>query len=192
MSDQPEKNGMKRSQALKLTLMAGSAMALGACSDKRQEAQTYNSLDACETAGLYSATECQTAYNKAVATHQKSAPRYNSEQLCQQDFKARCEERSDGGRSFWSPFMTGFLVSQLLDQGRGGYYYGPYYNRFGSRPGFYTVDGSRINIQRSKSGKYRSSIRTRSVKARPKRARVMTRTSVVSRGGFGRRGRSGG
>jgi uncharacterized protein YgiB involved in biofilm formation len=180
---------MKRSKNAKLTLMvAGSALALASCGEEpRHEAESYPSLDACKNADVISDSQCDTDFQKAMETHEKSAPRYESQSLCEQEFSMNnCERRTNqNGASFWSPFMTGFLVSHILDSRRNYYYSSPYYRTRSG--GFSTWDGAPLGTTRSADGQTRRTISTKTVTAKPKAAKVMTRTSVISRGGFGSR-----
>jgi uncharacterized protein YgiB involved in biofilm formation len=182
---------MKRSKKLTLTLMAaGSSIALGACGEKRQESEKYASLEECKAANVFSDEQCQTSYNSALTMHEKSSPRYNSRALCEQEFNInRCEQRTNSnGSSFWSPFLAGYLVSNIVDGSRSHYYSSPYYNtRYGRS---YTWNGDLIDTRRTSDGRIRHSVDKKAVTAKPKPARVMTRTSVISRGGFGSRSSS--
>lgn len=182
---------MKRSKNAKLTLMvAGSALALSACgqNSRQHEAETYRSLDACKEAGLFSDAQCEASYNEALKVHEESAPRYNSERLCENDFViGNCVQRtSNSGGVFWSPFMAGFLVSQILDRDNRSQYYSTSYYR-GPRGRYYTWDGIEMRSSRGTDGRARWTVSNDTVKAKPKPAKVMTRTSVISRGGFGSR-----
>lgn len=181
---------MKRSKQVKLTLMATTALALSACGEKQEFVENYDTLEACKVAGKFSDATCEKAYAEAKAVHEKSAPRYNNGSLCQQEFMASCERRQVGSSSFWSPFMTGYLVSEIVRDRRSSYYYTPYYQRYGYNRGWYTWSGDMIEMRRDANGSYRPSISRKAITAKPKPARVMTRTSVVSRGGFGSRSRS--
>jgi len=180
---------MKRSKNAKLTLMiAGSALALSSCGEEpRHEAESYTSLDACKNADTFPDAQCDTDFQKAMATHEKSAPRYESQNLCEKEFSlSNCERRTNhNGAVFWSPFMTGFLVSHILDSRRNYYYSSPYYRT--NRGRYTTWDGVPLGTTKSADGRTRRTVSTQTVKAKPKAAKVMTRTSVVSRGGFGSR-----
>lgn len=182
---------MKRSKKVKLTLMAGTALALSGCGDDRQFVENYKTLDACKTADVFTDAQCETAYKEAHAVHVKSSPRYYTSYLCQREFKATCEERKDNvGGSFWSPFMAGFLVSEVIKDQRSRYYHTPYYQSYGTNRGWYTWSGDMIEMARDSNGRYRPSISRKAITAKPKAAKVMSRTSAVSRGGFGSRSRS--
>lgn len=183
---------MKRSKQARLTLMAASsALALSACSSKPQETQThtYADVEACKSAGVFSDERCTQEFTKAVSAHETSAPRYESESLCEKEFSLNnCYKRTESGYSFWSPFMTGFLVSQIINNTQSNYYASPYYHS--ARGRYLTWDGSIINTRRGEDGQLRSTVNTESIKAKPKPAKIMTRTSVISRGGFGSRTKS--
>ena len=180
---------MKRSKNVKLTLMvAGSALALSSCGEEpRHEAESYASVEACKAADTFPDSQCDEDFAKAAATHETSAPRYNQRQLCEQEFGiGNCESRSSrNGSGFWSPFLAGYMVANILDNRRSYYYSTPYYRT--ARGRHLTWDGAPIATTRGADGRIRRTISTNTVKARPKVAKVMTRTSVVSRGGFGSR-----
>ena len=180
---------MKRSKNVKLTLMvAGSALALSSCGEEpRHEAESYASVAACKAADKFPDSQCEEDFSKALATHEKSAPRYNQRALCEQEFGiGNCESRRSGSSlGFWSPFMIGYMTANILDSRRSYYHSTPYYRT--ARGRHLTWDGSPISTTRGADGKIHRTISTKVVKATPKAARVMTRTSVVSRGGFGSR-----
>lgn len=182
---------MKRSKKVKLTLMAtSSVLVLSACEEeKRHDAESYSSVEACKAADVFSDEKCEIEFQKALATHRESAPRYASQSLCEQEFSSgNCQQNGrTGGSSFWTPFMAGYLVSNIIDSNRRYYYSTPYYRT--SRNVYYTWDGAPLS-NRYENGKLRHSVSDKTVKAKPKPAKVMTRTSVVSRGGFGARSSS--
>ncbi len=188
------KSRSKSSRSLHLTLMASSCLALGACVDEtadRTPVAPYQSLEACQQADLYTDEECEAEFKKAKELHEKSAPRYESASLCSSEFGASCEyrQRADG-TGFWSPFFTGYMVARILDGGdsRRHYYSTPYYTDI--RGNQRTWDGNDVRMSRSSEGNLRPTISKETVAAKPQPAKVMTRTSVISKGGFGSRSTS--
>lgn len=152
--------------------------------EQREIVETYANLDDCKNAVRFSDQQCEKSYQEALKIHEKSAPRYNNSSLCRQEFSAKCEKRQDGYSTFWSPFMAGFLVSEILKDNRSTYYHSPYYRRYGESRGLYTWTGDSIYYKRS-NARITHVLSRKAMDATPKTARVMTRTSVVSRGGFG-------
>ncbi|MET0274837.1 MAG: DUF1190 domain-containing protein [Phenylobacterium sp.] len=193
---------MKRSRRLVMTTaMATVGLSLSACDDpnaaawnsasiaqdrdrgEQVEAFTYPSLEACKTAGEIPADQCETAQKAALADEEK-APRYDERNTCEEVYGAgECVPRSQNGQSFWGPLVAGFVVGRMLDGGFRGTGY--YRDRDG---GYSTGWGGRLNTDYTTG---RTQVSTRGIdppdairQAPPK---VQTRTSVLSRGGFGGR-----
>ncbi len=180
---------MKRAKKLTLTVMAASsATVLAACGDDEQEkVESYSSLEACKAADAFTDEQCEIEFAKAQKTHEESAPRYTNQALCESEFGIdKCQPRTNSnGGSFWSPFFTGYIISSLINNNSGGYYSSPYYNtRYGRRA---TWNGDPINTYRDSNGRVQHRVSDSAVRAKPKPAKVMNRTAVVSRGGFGAR-----
>lgn len=109
---------MKRSKTAALLMMGAAPLLLTACDSEKTREGLYTSVEACvaQTNDRYS---CQQAFDQAKKQAEVSSPRYASREEC---LAARggeqCEQRNDAsGHSFFMPFMTGFLMSQML---RGG------------------------------------------------------------------------
>lgn len=106
----------KRSRRARLLLMGVAPLALTAC-EQQQEAMLYTDVDSCIAARVQTAAECESAYREAVATSETTAPKYTRREDCVADFgEAQCRPSSSGG--FFMPFMTGYLVGNLLQGGR--------------------------------------------------------------------------
>lgn len=181
---------MKRSRNLRLTLMAVAVpVGLVACDSGEPTGVVLNSIADCQ-AQQVDVAQCEAAYNKAVAEHQRVAPRFDDQVQCQQDF-GRCETVQEEGRTSYIPPMGGFLLGYALGGGfsnNSGYrgvsggaplyrdYRGRYINPNGDmvsrQPG--TVTGKRGNI------------------ATPARAITVSRSgfgsSSAARSAFGSRG----
>ena len=174
---------MKRSRHLRLGLMALAAPAiLTGCDTGPETGQVLMSAQDCATVPIRIPVEqCVTAYNEALAQHERVAPRFENGWDCQDQFGA-CSQIDDSAGTFFIPAMGGFLLGYSPvrdddDDGRsGGYLYryggtsplyvdrsGGYYNPAGGhvRDGFGSVKG--------KAG----------IPATP------TRAVTVSRSGFG-------
>lgn len=190
-----------RSSGLALTgLMAGTAISVSACDDpgtatqwgdppsasREIDAKTYASLDDCKTSGDMTAAQCQAAYDQAQKDSAANAPKFGDQQSCEERYGVdQCVPRNNGGGgSFFTPLLTGFIVGQALNNMGGGYYGAPMYR---DRNGTY-YGGSGYPLSRDYvTGRTR--VRTDSFNAPEMRApaRVQSRSSVISRGGFGGR-----
>lgn len=182
---------MKRSRNIKLALMATSALALTACEEPEPQvsADLYRTVEQCVSGGKFTKEYCETSFKEAQEQHAKSAPRYDSKALCEEQFgPAACQptKSSDGSGDFWGPFLAGYVVSNIVDDigdaasgsRRRQAYSTPVYHS--PQGGFYTSQGSQLN-----SGKNGFSISKKAMVSAPPPAKVQTRTTVVSRGGFG-------
>ena len=113
---------MKRSRALTLVLMAPAPMLLAGCDsapDEQVRKGFYTDVAACVADGN-AADVCQRAHDSADKANTASAPKYKSKEECIAEFGELCRERTNEA-GFWSPLMTGFLISQLLSSGRPSY-----------------------------------------------------------------------
>jgi uncharacterized protein YgiB involved in biofilm formation len=204
LSPLPVVKRRKRSSAVALTgLMAGSAFTLVACDDpgsatqwgddppaavsgQKVDASSFASLDECKASGDFTADQCQTAYDEAQKASAENAPKYSDRQSCEERYGVdQCVPRSQAnGGSFFTPLLTGFIIGQALEgMNNRGYRGAPMYR---DREGNY-YSGSGYPVSRDYfSG--RSRVRQDSFDA-PSRyespARVQSRSSVISRGGFG-------
>ena len=177
---------MKRSKSLVITsLMASAGVSLTACDiaesgGKQVDALSYATVGECKAAGAIPAKECDTAYAQALADNDKVAPRWEDRQTCEEQFgQGQCEPRSNG--SFFTPLLTGFIVGQALNNLGGGYRGAPMYrDRNGD---YYGGAGGRISRDYV-TGRTRVGSNAFDTAARPP-VRVQSRSSVISRGGFG-------
>lgn len=190
---------IKRSRSLQVTsLMATASFSLVACGSPpaasgapalegpRQAALAYESLDECRTANVIADAECDTAYAQARQTRDANGPRYASREECEGAWgPSQCEPNRSGG-SFFTPLLAGFVVGQLLGGGRG----------FGGGPLYRDRDNRLSNgfgggyLQRDyRTGRNITDARAHTPAARQAPPRVQSRTTVVSRGGFGGGGR---
>lgn len=181
---------MKRSKSVVLTsIMASGGLTLAACdatppalsnstwlnppaavSTQAPEGRSYASLDACRAANEVPDDQCATALSEAQA----QAPKFNDQQSCEERYGVdQCVPRNQGGGSFFTPLLTGFLVGQALNNFGGRGYYG---NRFDDRDSRYAGSGGRGG---------RDYITGRSSDSYQAPARTQSRSSVISRGGFG-------
>lgn len=117
---------MKRSRALTLVLMAPAPLMLAGCDnapDEQVRKGFYTDVAACVADGN-AADVCQRAHDAADKANATNAPKFKTKEECIAEFGDLCRERAVSGGSeagFWSPLMTGFLISQLLSTGRPSY-----------------------------------------------------------------------
>ena len=188
---------MKRTKKLALTsAMAVGGFSLAACGDnpadnvrienpgKTVDAFAYQSLQECKDKNEVPDAACDTAEKNALADEQKTA-KWNDEKSCEDVYgEGQCVPRSaaSGGGSFWGPLITGFVVGRMLDGGWGGR--GMY--RDWRDGGFYTSSGGRVWTDYS-TGRTRIGQRGFDAPDVIAPSKQMTRSSVISRGGFGGR-----
>ncbi len=188
--------GLKRSRSLQLTsLMATVGFSMSACGPSPsavpvappEPTPAYTSIDECKAANDVSDTECDSAYAAAQAEAERSAPRYATRAECEGQWgPEQCRSLNSGGGSFFGPLATGFIIGQLLNGGgyRGG---GPLYR---DREGQYSNGYGGGYLSRDyRTGRNIANARDHSPAARQAPTRVQSRTTVVSRGGFGGGGR---
>ena len=193
---------MKRSRRLVMTgVMCGASVSLVACdggaggsgswdAGKRAEgptvdAYTYQSLAACKAAKEISDEACEQAAKTAIADQDKSGPRFDQRQTCEDVYGAgQCVPKGSQGGGIWGPLLAGFVVGRMLDGG----YRGTGIYRDGRDGGYYTGFGGRLQSDYS-TGRTRVGVNGIDPPAAIREAppKVQTRTSVLSRGGFGGR-----
>lgn len=191
----------KRSSSLQLTTMlaGATALTLAGCDDpgaqaswdpnrgEQVEAFSYKTLEECKAANEVSDAQCETSYAAAQRDDDKNAPRYEARATCEEVYGVgNCVPRTQSdGHSVFGPLLAGFVIGRMLD---GGGYRGTglYRRDDGYGGGYYSTWGGRLGRD---YGTGRTVITRESIdppdvirNAPPK---VQTRTSVVSRGGFG-------
>jgi len=187
------KRPIKRSKRVILnTLTAAGVVGLQGCggSDEAQvETTPFSTLAECQASGTVPASTCQTAYNQALGNHEQSAPRFESQPLCEEEFGGgQCQARIAGNNNYWIPVLGGFMVGRMLGQNRQYYYrYGPLYhsNRYNSWYSGGPYGGPLVRSGNSWRAGTSSFDRPTSAPA------VRSRSSTSSRGGFGGRSRGG-
>ena len=189
-----------RSAAAGLTAVGTAAM-LGGCDPSPEEMSrkqfgpptevaAFQSIGECVAAGDYTQEQCETAQRAATNDDNRTAPRFAEKDLCEDQFGAgSCQPRTDGGQSFFTPLLTGFLIGQLVNGGGyryGGLYRDPRDNRY------YTGSGAWLYNGGYGGRGYRYQVGSQAINAPVTTSRIQTRSSVVSRGGFGGRSSSRG
>jgi uncharacterized protein YgiB involved in biofilm formation len=188
---------MKRTRNLALTsLMAAGGVSLTACGDGADNvriapppstaAYAYQSLQECKDKKEVPDSACEAAEKNAEADNAKAAS-WTNQASCEDVYgQGQCVPRqtaNGGGGSFWGPLIAGFIVGRMTDGGWGGR--GLY--RDWRDGGYYTASGGRVWADYS-TGRTRVEQRglaTPDVVRGP--PRLQTRSSVISRGGFGGR-----
>lgn len=187
---------LKRSRSLQVTsLMATVSFSMAACgspgsslpAEPAVPALAYTSLDECRAANDIPDEECVVASNVAGQQAAETAPRYATREECEGQWgPEQCRPLNTGGGSFFGPLATGFIIGQLMSGGgyRGG---GPLYR---DREGQYSNGYGGGYLSRDyRTGRMVTNAREHTPAARQAPARVQSRTTVVSRGGFGGGGR---
>lgn len=168
---------MKRSRNLRLTLMAVAVPAgLVACEPGQPTGVVLNSIADCQTQQV-DVAQCEAAYNKAVADHQRVAPRFDDPVQCQQDF-GQCQAVQEEGHTSYIPPMGGFLLGYALGGG------------FSNNNGLRGISGA-SPLYRDYRGRYINpsgdmvSRQTGTVTGRRGSIATPARAITVSRSGFG-------
>lgn len=177
-------------KSLALGTIAAAGLTVAAC-DNAPSDQVFKSISDCNKAG-FSAFVCEKEYNEARARHAKTAPKFNTSDACEKQFgNNKCMVHSAPGSTagngassnFYTPLLTGFLVSQALQRVRTPY---AYYNYRSSYPGYYSTP-----IYRDRGGRTVTSVRSGSgASAKTVSRPVNVNTRTVARRGFGGRSSS--
>lgn len=167
----PSQQRIKKTTPLTLAIAA----ILGGCAQPTQEALVVKSPEECAQLTPNSLEECEAAYQKAVAEAERTGPKYSQQAACEAEFgPEQCGRTSSG---FFTPFITGYLVSSLLNSG--GNSYNPVYHYQGRGSNYnkiMTADGHVLG----RSGASRYKVPEKYIK-KP----MPTVKRTVSRGGFG-------
>ena len=203
----PGRPALKRSRRLVMTtVMASDGVSLAACGDgagasawnaqqtpavqieqgQPVNAFTYASVAACKAANEVPDEACDDGAKTALTDQEKTAPRFAERQNCEEIYGAgQCVPKSEAGQgSFFTPLLTGFVIGQMMNGGfRGGALF-----RDQRDGGLYTGNGGRVYSDYS-TGRARIGSNAIDPPAAIKQAppKIQTRTSVLSRGGFGGR-----
>lgn len=190
----------KRSTTVALTAMG--ALSLTACDDAPQQpivdeveqsrlqfgegvdALAYNSVAECTAAGQIPASACEEASAASVRQNAAGAPRFDAMDVCEDQHGAgACTQQvANNGQSYFSPLLTGFVVGQLL--GGGNRYSGLYRGRDGRQ---YTGGGTGGGYLYRNPSTGGMQVGRQALAPPAATPRIQTRSSVVSRGGFGGR-----
>lgn len=169
---------MRKHFAIKPLALGITSVFLAACTDNRQDASIYQSVDECIDDHPEAAEQCRTAYEQALVEAGRTGPKYNSRYDCESEFGSnQCAELNTGSSSVFMPFMAGYMVSNLLSPNR--YYYQPMFtshSRYSPLRGrWMTADGYDFGDMRHRHIK----VGQNAYKPKP----AVSRT--IKRGGFG-------
>jgi len=133
---------MRKSKTVRLVLLGGTSLALGACDDTPpSDAKFFANLQECTA--HYSEDKCQTMIKKADEEHVANAPKYSRKEECEAEFGiGHCETRGEGSGSFFMPMMMGYMLGNMM----GGGWYGPVYRGRDNAAFTTTAGGSTYNV----------------------------------------------
>ena len=194
---------MKRSKSLMLRLMvgtAGLAMLAGCDEEPKAEGHTYANAEACVTAGEYSAEQCEKSFEAARNAHLIGGPRYEAEDLCEEEWgDDDCDRVSSGGSFIYMPRMHSYAMTRAIRLPASGQ--APAMTPAAAaapvqaQPLYRTMNGDRTTMDGSfvRTATGSKIVLPQAVaSAAPKAMPVMTRSSIAASGGFGARASSGG
>jgi uncharacterized protein YgiB involved in biofilm formation len=212
---------MKRTAVLALVSIGAGAVVFYALRDpgRTSEAHAYTTVQDCLLTGGVAEQRCREEYSRALAEHERTAPRYASRSECETEFgSGRCEERpgQSGGSSVFLPLLAGYMFGQLAD--RGGVATQPLYPARpdqcppGAQPGqpncppqqrsggassssgtaYRTGHGTTIWVDRGRTSSAPSTVARRTTTNVPRSVATPppSRPRTVSRDGFGQTSRS--
>lgn len=204
---------MKRSRSLTLTrmretpmravLLAGTTVALTACEEPTAEVSAFRTVDQCVASQLFDLESCEVMLQDALQDHQAQAPRYAEQALCEEEFglgacgyseAAALTAEGSASSGYWSPFFTGWITGQIADEvadeigdafdkkRKKKYGYVQPFYRVAGTGGYQTLSGG--TLKQSGNGKIVTQAAALVSKPAPTAPKVMTRTTISSRGGF--------
>ena len=177
----------KRSHRVALSILGAAAFALAGCVEEEVDASAFPDLAACKASAAvgsqgFTATDCDTAFQEAELIHSESAPRYDSQAVCEAEHGAdACTEQvsAGGGGGIFMPLMAGYLIGSMLS--RNGPAAQPLYRSASGN--FTNAAGTSSYASNSGSGKLSANQFARPAATIGKAP--MTAATVQSRGGFG-------
>lgn len=179
----------KRSRTAALVIVGAASFTLAGCRDETVDAQAFPDLQSCLDAvgagSLFSGEDCRTAFAQAQALNVETAPRYDSLQVCEQQYgEGNCgteaQATSGGSGSIFMPLLAGYLMGNMLGGGR-GMAAQPLYRTSDGR--FTNPAGSAVYSNNTGKGKLNSTAFSKAPTTLGKPP--MTKTTAFSRGGFG-------
>lgn len=205
---------MKRSKHVALVILGAAAFTLAGCKSDEVDAQAFPDIASCKAAaergGLFSAQECDAAFNEAQKLHVETAPRYENREACEAQHGAGAcgteaeatagaaatpageqQQASGGGMgSIFMPMIAGYLMGSMLSGARGAGV-APSQPMYRTPDGkFTTASGGSTFSSNSGATKLSSSQFTKPATTIGKPP--MSAATAQSRGGFGATGRTSG
>ncbi|GLS86769.1 hypothetical protein GCM10010873_17430 [Cypionkella aquatica] len=180
----------KRSSRVAIAILGAAAFALAGCQEEQVDAAAFPDLKSCTDAaaaqGVFSAEDCKLAFAEAEALHVEAAPRYDSLAVCEEQHgQGACGSEAGaqqgGSGSIFMPLMLGYLMGNMLSNRAGVAASQPLYKT--ASGGYTNASGSSVFSTNKGSAKLGTSQFTRpsaTVGQAP-----MTRSTALSRGGFG-------
>lgn len=182
----------KRSKTVALSILGAASFALAGCQDEQIDAQAYPDVATCKAevgeGGLASTEACDVAFAEAQALHVEAAPRYDSIEVCEsQHGEGACGSEQaqvgNGGSSgIFMPLLTGYLIGNMLSNRASMAGSQPLYRKAG---GGYTNASGNASYSGNKGKGTLSSSQFSKPAATAGKA-PMTKSSIASRGGFGK------
>lgn len=112
MTDSTRKATLRKTRAITLTMLAGASITLTGCFD--DEPKLVGSETDC-VATIGDEEGCKAAAVEAEKAHEKSAPRYDSQKDCEEQFGPdRCRRVEHDGSSVFMPALTGFMIGRMM------------------------------------------------------------------------------
>ena len=182
---------IKRSRSVALCILGAAAFGLAGCEEKKTEASAFADKESCleqaTPGGWFTAQDCENAFVEAKVLHDETAPRYESQELCEAEHGAGAcggdtATGNGSGSGIFMPLFMGYMLGQALGGGR--VMSQPVVRSAGG--GFSTPDGSaRIGNLNSGGQIAATAFNKASV---TKGLPAMTKAQVSARGGFGSTG----
>jgi len=183
----------KRSTKVALTILGAAAFGLAGCREEQTDARAFPDHASCVAAaaegpGWFTASDCDKTFADAQALHLETAPRYESQALCEAEHgpeacapdPAAAQAQQGGGGFSFMPLLAGYMIGSMLGGGR-GVAAQPLVKTPGG--GFATPDGSTRMGNNTGSGKMATSAFAKAPATIGKAP--MSSADVARRGGFG-------
>lgn len=179
----------KRSRRVALLLAGAATLTLAACKDDSVDAESFPDLASCQQYASqnslwFSAGDCEKQFAQAQQEYAETAPRYESQALCEQEHGVgNCGSdpaaQSGGGGSSFMPLLMGFMLGNML--ARGGVFGQPMVRTADGR--FSTPAGNQSFASNRGAGKVAPA--TFNPAPRTIGRPPMSAAQVAQRGGFG-------
>lgn len=184
---------IKRSNRVAIAIVGAAAFTLAGCRDEQVDAAAFPDLQSClddaSRGGIFTAQDCESAFDQAQTLHVESAPRYDSLAVCEEQHgegacgtEATATQGGSGG--IFMPLLAGYLIGNMLAGRQGMSAAQPLYKTSNGR---YT-DAARTSTFSSNSGSARLNTSQFTRPATTAGTTPMTRATANSRGGFGAAG----